>query len=131
MREADGNKRERGLGFRDLEAFNAALLCKQIWRVITRPNLLMSKIMKYKYFPNGDIFDAISKAGDSWVWKNLNESKVLLKEGCSQQVGNGVRIKVWEDIQLKVKFWRKVSSSKPEACNVKNVKELMNQERGR
>lgn len=90
----------------------------------------MSKIIKHKYFPNRDIFDATRKIGDSWIWKSWNESKALLKECCTWQVGNRGRIKVWEDIWLKGKFWRKVSSSKPEACNVKNVKELMNQERG-
>lgn len=89
----------------------------------------MSKIMKYKYFSNGDIFDATSKAVDSWIWKSWNESNALLKKEYSWQVGNEGRIKVWEDIWLKGKFWRKVSSTKPEACNVKNVKELMNQER--
>ena len=33
-----------GLGFRDLEILNLALLAKQIWRVITNPNLLVSKV---------------------------------------------------------------------------------------
>lgn len=31
-----------GLGSRDLESFNQALLRKQIWRIITNPNLLMA-----------------------------------------------------------------------------------------
>lgn len=42
-----------GMGSRDLEAFNTALLGKQIWRLITKPNLLMSKVIRGKYFPNG------------------------------------------------------------------------------
>lgn len=39
-----------GLGFKDLEAFNLALLGKQVWRVITKPNLLMYKVLKSRYF---------------------------------------------------------------------------------
>lgn len=36
------------LGFRDLEAFNMALLSKQVWRLIPKPNLLMSQVMRSK-----------------------------------------------------------------------------------
>lgn len=38
------------LGFRDLMEFNVALLAKQLWRIITGPNLLMSRILKARYF---------------------------------------------------------------------------------
>ena len=34
-----------GLGFRDLEKFNEALLAKQLWRMLTKPNLLVNKVM--------------------------------------------------------------------------------------
>lgn len=49
------------LGFRDLKVFSMALLGKQIWRLITRPNLLMSRVVKSKYFPKSDVFQAPSK----------------------------------------------------------------------
>lgn len=118
------------MGFRDLEAFNTALLCKQIWRVITRPNLLMSKVMKHKYFPKGDIFEATSKAGDSWIWKSWNDSKSLLTEDCNWLVGNGGKVKVWEDKWIKDRCWRKVQSSNPATCTVKTVRDLLHQTGG-
>lgn len=49
-------KKAGGLGFRDLEAFNTTLLGKQVWRLITKPNLLMARVLKCKYFPKIDIF---------------------------------------------------------------------------
>ena len=51
-------KSEGGLGFRDLQDFNMALLGKQLWRIQTRPDLLMSRIMKAKYFPGKSIWEA-------------------------------------------------------------------------
>ncbi|XP_071918842.1 uncharacterized mitochondrial protein AtMg00310-like [Coffea arabica] len=49
-------KNEGGLGFKDIEAFNKTLLGKQIWMVLTKPNLLISKVLRAKYFPNDSIF---------------------------------------------------------------------------
>ncbi|XP_071923103.1 uncharacterized protein [Coffea arabica] len=43
-------KHNGGLGFKDLQGFNKVLLGKQIWRLLTCPNLLMSKVMKAKYY---------------------------------------------------------------------------------
>lgn len=59
-----------GLGFRDLEAFNLALLGKQVWRLITKPNLLMSKVLKGKYFPNANFFQVTTKPQDSMLLKS-------------------------------------------------------------
>ena len=50
------DRQEGGLGFKDLETFNKALLGKQVWRVITKPNLRVSKVLKAKYFPKESIF---------------------------------------------------------------------------
>ena len=47
-------KGKGGLGFSDLEAFNISLLAKQIWRVVTNPNLLVSKVLRAKYMKEED-----------------------------------------------------------------------------
>lgn len=43
------SKKRGGLGFRDLESFNNAMLAKHIWRMQTYPDSLVSKIMREKY----------------------------------------------------------------------------------
>ncbi|GER28512.1 endosomal targeting BRO1-like domain-containing protein [Striga asiatica] len=45
-----GLKGEGGLGFKDLRTFTEALLMKQLWRVLIKPNLLMSRVIKGRYF---------------------------------------------------------------------------------
>jgi len=41
---------KRDIGFKDFQAFNQALLAKQVWRILTCPNTLMTKLRKAKYF---------------------------------------------------------------------------------
>ncbi|XP_026396933.1 uncharacterized protein LOC113291637 [Papaver somniferum] len=50
------DKEDGGLGFRDLECFNKALLSKSAWRLCTISDDLWSKAMGAKYYPNDDIF---------------------------------------------------------------------------
>jgi hypothetical protein len=40
-----------GLGFRDLHAFNMAMLARQRWRILTQPDTLCSKVLKANTFP--------------------------------------------------------------------------------
>lgn len=47
-------KDEGGLGFKDLIAFNTAMLGKQAWRISQNPETLVSKVMKGLYYPQGE-----------------------------------------------------------------------------
>ncbi|KAL0444545.1 UNVERIFIED_CONTAM: hypothetical protein Slati_2177200 [Sesamum latifolium] len=49
------SKQEGGLGFHKLGAFNRAMLAKQLWRFVTKPDLLLSRMLKYKYFPSCEL----------------------------------------------------------------------------
>lgn len=51
-------KEEGGLGFRDLKAFNLALLAKQGWRLQNESNSLVHRVFKAHYFLDGDFLSA-------------------------------------------------------------------------
>jgi hypothetical protein len=57
-----------GLGFRDLHSFNMAMLARQGWRIIQAPDSLCSRVLRAKYFPNGNILTAGVVPGMSYVW---------------------------------------------------------------
>lgn len=50
------SKSERRLGFKDLCAFNLALLTKQGWRLIQQLKSLASQLFKARYYPNTDFW---------------------------------------------------------------------------
>lgn len=64
-------KERGGLGFRDWEWFNLALLAKQDWRLLQDPNSLAAKILKEKYHPNGVFLEACLGRQPSYIWRSL------------------------------------------------------------
>ena len=50
-------KEEGGLSFRDLQDFNTAVLAKQFWWLLHKPDCLFSKVFRGRYFRNTDPLD--------------------------------------------------------------------------
>jgi hypothetical protein len=46
-----------GLGFKDLQLFNQAMLARQAWQLIQFPKNLCAPLLKAKYFPSGNLID--------------------------------------------------------------------------
>jgi hypothetical protein len=74
-------KKEGGMGFRDLNSFNLAMLAKQAWRLITDPESLCARVLRAKYYPDGDILKAGPKSGSSYTWQSILASLNTFKRG--------------------------------------------------
>ncbi|OMO52435.1 reverse transcriptase [Corchorus capsularis] len=83
------SKLDGRLGFRDFEAFNLALLAKQCWRIYHNPDSLCSRILKAKYFPRSNFFDAALGNNPSFVWRSLLEGRKVIEEGSRWRIGQG------------------------------------------
>lgn len=46
-------KAQGGLGFKDLEGFNLALLAKQGQRLLDNADSILAKVLKNRYYPHG------------------------------------------------------------------------------
>jgi len=56
-----------GMGFKGLSVFNLAMLGKQGWKFITKPNSLVARIFKARYFPSGSYLTATLGHNPSYV----------------------------------------------------------------
>jgi hypothetical protein len=90
-------KEDGGLRFRDIHAFNMAMLAKQAWRLLTNPESLCARVLAAKYFPRGDVLKAKPKSNMSYTWHSILSGLNLLKKGIIWRVGDGANIHIWED----------------------------------
>lgn len=70
-----------GLGFRNLHDFNIALLGKQAWRLISKPDCLMACLFKARYYPTGSFLSAKLGGSPSFVWMSVLEAQSIIKAG--------------------------------------------------
>ncbi|CAL1396203.1 unnamed protein product [Linum trigynum] len=89
-----------GLGFRDFNRFNIALLTKQAWRILHNPTSHLARIYKARYHPTRDFLDATAGSRPSWAWQGILEGLNLLKRGLRWQVGDGSNIRTLQDIWI-------------------------------
>ena len=85
-----------GMGFRDIQNFNNALLAKQVWRLLHHKDSLLYKVFGTKYFPNSSILEASIHPQCSFAWRSILQVRDVINKGVVWRVWNGESIKIWE-----------------------------------
>ncbi|KAL5557467.1 hypothetical protein UlMin_039703 [Ulmus minor] len=84
-----------GMGFKDLSVFNQALLGKQVWRIIQKPQSLIAQVLKAKYFPFSSIWEAKALSNASHMWKSVFWGRNLVAPSMRWRVGDGSDISIY------------------------------------
>jgi hypothetical protein len=82
-------KNIRGMGFQDMELFNQAMLGRQCWRLLTEPNSLCARVLKGRYFPDGDFWNAPCPRSASYTWRSILHGRKLVMRGIMWGIGDG------------------------------------------
>lgn len=88
------SKKEGEMGFRDMEAFNKALLAKQLRRLITNPSSLVCQVLGARYYPYGRALDATLGPWPSYTWCSIWGAKDIILAGTCWLVVNGTSIHI-------------------------------------
>lgn len=90
-----------GLGFRDVQLFNQALLGKIAWRILTKPNCLLARNLKGKYCNNESFLSIKASKTSSHGWKGILWGRDLLINHLGKAIGDGSTTKVYKDSWIK------------------------------
>jgi hypothetical protein len=85
------------MGFRDIKLFNIAMLGKQGWRLMTNPDSLCARVLKGKYYPNGEFLTARNKKNSSHTWRAILAGRKALQAGLIRRIGDGSTTNLWTD----------------------------------
>ncbi|XP_059638932.1 uncharacterized mitochondrial protein AtMg00310-like [Cornus florida] len=119
------SKRNGGLGFRNVEAFNTTFLAKLAWRMEIGDDSLLYKSFKQKYFKNCDFLEALKSRKVSGVWKGIFSVQAVIKKGMKWRIGDGNDVNCWLENWLPDRSKFSVSSQ-PFGASISTVAELIN-----
>ncbi|CAL9004181.1 unnamed protein product, partial [Prunus brigantina] len=97
------SKEEGGLGIGSLRERNEALRAKWLWRFPLETNSLWHRIIKSKYGIDSNGWDTnqMVKVSCRNPWREISKGYNYFLQCCRFSVGNGEKIRFWEDLWLK------------------------------
>ena len=115
-----------GLGMREFQNFNIALLAKIGWRLLQNPNCLLGRVLFGKYCQDSNILQAEETSTMSHGWRGILKGRDLLLKNLGWIVGNGDSISIWNDPWLSLTCQQRPMGPPNEAHQDLTVADLIN-----
>lgn len=90
-------KSKGGLGLRDIQAFNVAMLANLSWRLVTQPDNLVARTLLGKYCHSKNFLAVTCPSAPSHRWRGILAGRDLLLLHLGKVIGNGNTTCVWTD----------------------------------
>lgn len=84
------------MGFKNLHGFNLALLGKHCWNFMSRPNTVVTRLYKARYFPKCHFLKADQGAGPSFIWAGIWKAKEALSDDFSWVIWDGAKVDIYK-----------------------------------
>lgn len=94
-------KKIGGLDFRDIQLFNKALLAKQSWRVLTKPDCLLSRVLRGKYCHKASFLTVKPTTSCSHGWRGILLGRDILAPRLGKAIGDGNATRVWQEAWIR------------------------------
>ncbi|XP_075645175.1 uncharacterized protein LOC142616192 [Castanea sativa] len=120
-----------GMGFKEIEKFNDALLAKQVWCMLKNPESLCHRVFKARFFPNCTILEANPLTNGSYAWKSILSAREVVRKGMVWQIGDGKTVSLKEDKWLPDQVYRSVSSPLPSIPPNAKVSRFIDEKNGK
>ena len=119
-----------GLGFRDIEHFNDALLAKLAWRLLKNPASLLGKTLLGKYCHSSSLLDCPTSGAMSHGWRGILAGREVLKLGVGWAIGDGKEVNLWEENWLSTSDTQRPISPPPFDAQELTVHDLLHHDSG-
>lgn len=90
-------KEERGIGLRNLRAWDSVLVIKLVWSLFSQSGSLLVAWAKENYLLTTNYWDCEPKSTTSWIWKSSSLSSQLPRKCISCHLRDGSKASFWFD----------------------------------
>ncbi|EEF39944.1 nucleic acid binding protein, putative [Ricinus communis] len=67
---------------------------RRAWRLVENPDLLVGKLYKARYYPNGDFLSSLLGTNPSYIWASLQQVRDLICKGVQWKIGKGTEVSI-------------------------------------
>lgn len=86
-----------GLGFKEIEVFNDALLAKHAWRLLKNPSSLLGRTLLNRYCRHDHFLNCSAPNAASHGWRGILAGREIIKRGLGWVIGDGKSVRIWKD----------------------------------